>query len=86
VSLDVKAVQVYSSLIVNNVCASATHYLVFVVYNNKFDDLSAMPEVFILPSTVISQIQKCFKDQKRVFKGDILQYKNNWGILFSEKV
>jgi len=86
ISLDVKAVQGYSSLIVNNVCASATHHLAFVVYNNKFNDLNTMPEVFILPSTAINEIQKCFKGQKRVFKGDILKYKDNWGILFPDNL
>ena len=37
-SIDVKAVQGYSSLIVNNVAVKDNHFVVFVIYNNKFDD------------------------------------------------
>ena len=83
ISLDVKAVQGYSSLIVNNVSYSPNHFLAFVIYNNKFEDLNITPEVYIVPSIDIPSIQKTFKDQKRVFKGDILTYKNNWCCLFS---
>lgn len=72
ISLDVKAVQGYSSLIVNNVTARSTHYVVFLIYNNKFEDLSVMPELYVVPSADIKNIQKTFGDQHRVFKGDIV--------------
>jgi len=81
-SIDVKAVQGYSSLIVNNITDKPNHYIVFLIYNNKFEDVTTIPDLYIVPSSHIKNIAKSFKDQKRVFKGDITQYKNNWKCLF----
>lgn len=78
VSVDVKAVRGYSSLIVNNVIKKESHYIAFVVYNNKFEDINIIPEVFIVPSSEVIKIAKHFKKQKRVMKGDINKYKNKW--------
>lgn len=77
-SIDVKAVQGYSSLIVNNVRGKDNHYIVFLIYNNKFEDITIMPDLYIVPSSHIKTIAKSYGDQKRVFKGDILKYKNRW--------
>lgn len=83
ISVDVKAVRGYSSLIVNNVRPDPHHFVVMVIYNDKFEDVTTTPEVFVVPSEVIPIIQKSFKDQHRVFKTDILPYKNNWKCLFN---
>jgi len=83
ITIDVKAVQGYSSLIVNNVSSKHNHYIIFLIYNNKFEDISVLPDIYVVPSADISKIEKIFKDQKRVFKGDILSYKDNWQCLFS---
>lgn len=84
VTLDVKAVQGYSSLIVNNLAYKASHFVAFVIYNNKFEDLKFVPEVYIMSSLDVKTIEKSFKDQKRVFKGDLHSFKDNWGCLFNK--
>jgi hypothetical protein len=84
VSVDVKAVRGYSSLIINNVHIDTTHFIVFVIYNEKFEDLTSTPEVYVVPSTMIPSIEKVFKDQRRVFKSDITSYKDNWKCLFNQ--
>jgi len=82
VTLDVKAVQGYSSLIVNNLTYKASHFVAFVIYNNKFEDLKFVPEVYIMSSLDVKTIEKSFKDQKRVFKGELQPFKDNWKCLF----
>ena len=81
VSLDVKAVRAYSSLVVNNVTPAANHFLAFVIYNNKFENLESTPEVFIVPSDKVPEITKHFKNERRVMKGSLEIYKNNWEVL-----
>jgi hypothetical protein len=81
ISVDVKAVRSYSSLVVNNVTVSENHFLAFVIYNNKFEDVSVVPEVFIVPSAQVAPITKHFKDERRVMKGDLAKYKDNWKVL-----
>jgi hypothetical protein len=81
ISIDVKAVRGYSSLVVNNITASEHHFLAFVIYNNKFELLETIPEVFIVPSNDVAAITKHFKEERRVMKGDLLKYKDNWGAL-----
>lgn len=77
-TLDVKAVRGYSSLIVNNVKSSENHFICFVVYNEKFSDIVYIPDFFIVPSQYIKNIQKTFKSQKRIFKKDLLRFENKW--------
>jgi hypothetical protein len=67
--------------VVNNVSASENHFLVFVIYNNKFEDLATVPEVFIVPSQEVAVITKHFGEERRVMKGDLAKYKNNWASL-----
>ena len=81
ITIDVKAVQGYSSLIVNNVISISNHYVVFLIYNNKFDDVSYMPEVYIVPSQDIQSLSKMFGDQARIFKGAIESYKDKWSLI-----
>lgn len=84
ISLDVKAVQGYSSLIVNNVTKDPSHFVVFLIYNNRFEDLSTTPDVYVMSSMDVAAVTKTFGDQRRVFKGDIEQHRNNWKCLFNE--
>lgn len=81
ITLDVKAVKGYSSIIVNNMKSSEDHYVVIVIYNDKFDNLHYIPDMFIAKSTDIYQLIKSYKDQKRIMKTDIIKYKDNWSIL-----
>ncbi len=81
ISLDVKAVRAYSSLVVNNVTPADNHFLAFVIYNNKFEKLETSPEVFIVPSQKVPEITKHYGDERRVMKGSLDVYKNNWEVL-----
>ncbi len=81
ISVDVKAVRGYSSLVVNNVKARKNHFIAFVIYNNKFENVLTQPEVYIVPSLAVPSITKHFKAEKRVMKGDIEKYLNNWSAL-----
>jgi hypothetical protein len=81
ISIDVKAVRAYSSLVVNNVVSAPTHFVVFVIYNNKFEDVAVAPDVFIVPSEEVAAITKHFQLERRVMKGDLAKYKDNWLVL-----
>lgn len=81
ISVDVKAVRGYSSLVVNNVSESPSHFLAFVIYNNKFEEVMVSPDVFIVPSKEVTSITKHFKRERRVMKGDLAKYKDNWEAL-----
>jgi hypothetical protein len=81
VSIDVKAVRGYSSLVVNNVTPKENHYLVFVIYNNKFEDVDVYPDVFVVPSNDVPAITKQWKEERRVMKGDLAPYLNKWELL-----
>lgn len=84
ISVDVKAVRGYSSLVVNNVKVDEDHFVVFVIYNNKFEDVLTQPSVYIVPSIEVPSITQHFKEEKRVMKGSLEKYLNNWGALKSK--
>jgi len=83
-SIDVKSVRGYSSLVVNNVEPTENHYLVFVVYNDKFDDITISPDVFIVPSVLVPELTDEWGDQKRVMKGKLKGYKDRWDYIKKE--
>ncbi|WP_417854619.1 hypothetical protein [Xanthomarina gelatinilytica] len=78
ISIDVKAVRAYSSLVVNNVETKEDHFVVFVIYNNKFENLNSHPDIFIVPSTELPKITETYKKEKRVLKGCLTPYLNQW--------
>ena len=78
ISVDVKAVRGYSSLIVNNMTYSKDHVAVFVVYNNKFTDVDILPDVFVVPSMDVFNLKRKYGKELRIMKSDILPYKNKW--------
>lgn len=82
-SVDVKAVKGYSSLVVNNVQVSLDHFIVFVIFNERLDDLSYMPDIFIVPSLEVPSITSHYKEEKRVMKSKLDIYKNRWDYLKS---
>jgi len=86
ISIDVKAVRGYSSLVVNNIKATENHFIAFVIYNNKFEDILAQPEVYIVPSLDVASITQHFKEEKRVMKGRLKKYLNNWDTLRAIRV
>ena len=77
-SIDVKSVRGYSSLIVNNVLEKENHYIVFVTYNNKFNNIESEPTIYIVPSNKIKDLAHTFKKQKRIFKKELKEYCNKW--------
>ena len=85
ISVDVKAVRRYSSLVVNNVKTKENHFIAFVIYNNKFEDVLTQPEVYIVPSLEVPSITQHFKEEKRIMKGSLKKYLNNWGSLRTNK-
>lgn len=78
ISVDVKSVRGYSSLVVNNVKASDNHFIVFVIYKNQFENLNALPDFYIVPSTDIEKITDTYGKEKRVLTGNIKNYKDEW--------
>ena len=81
ISLDVKAVRGYTSLIVNNLTYKPDHYVSFVVYNDNFEKIECMPEVYIVPSLIVEQIKRDYNKQLRVMKGDIQGFKDQWELI-----
>ncbi len=83
ISIDVKSVRDYSSMVVNNVVSRPDHFLIFVIYNKKFNDLSIEPSIFIVPSEDVQAISQSFGEEKRVMKGKLEKYKNCWNLLLN---
>lgn len=80
-TVDVKSVRDYSSIVVNNVKALPNHYVVVVVYKKKFDDPTLMPDFYIIPSEKISSLSENYSSQLRLLKGAIIDYFNKWDYL-----
>jgi len=78
ISIDVKSVRDYSSLVVNNVEPKEDHYIIFVIYNKKFSDITTSPDIFIVPSFKIPFLMKQWGDQKRIMKGVLTDFKDRW--------
>lgn len=81
ISIDVKSVRGYSSLVVNNVVAEINHFVVFVIYNNKFENLNKEPDIYIVPSIELPKITETFGKEKRVMKGSLELYKDKWNFI-----
>ena len=86
ISIDVKSVRGYSSLVVNNVVPSNDHFLAFVIYNNKFVDLTVEPEIFVVPSIELHSITTIWGNERRVMKGNLVNYKDKWEYIKSSFV
>lgn len=80
-SVDVKSVQGYSSIVINNVKSAKNHFVVVVIYKNKFTIPSVLPDFYIIPSERIHELAKSYKKEIRLLKGDILDYQDNWSAL-----
>ncbi|UZO82114.1 hypothetical protein NBT05_06480 [Aquimarina sp. ERC-38] len=78
ISIDVKSVRGYSSLVVNNIVETKNHFIVFVIYNNKFSEVDIAPDIYVVPSSKIKDIKSSFGKQDRVMKGVLEDYKNKW--------
>ena len=80
-SVDVKAVKGYSSLVVNNCRASTDHIIIFCIFNERLDDPSYMPDMYVVPSMELGSITNHYKEEKRVMKSKLEGYKNRWDYL-----
>jgi hypothetical protein len=78
ISVDVKSVRGYSSLVVNNVKAENNHFVVFVIYKNQFEKLDSLPDIYIVPSNQLESITEIYGNEKRVLKGKIKDFKDSW--------
>lgn len=78
VSVDVKSVRGYSSIVVNNVREAANHFIVVVVYKNKFADPTVLPDFYIIPSDKVAGLSENYNGQLRLLKGKIVDYQNKW--------
>lgn len=86
VSVDVKAVRAYSSVVVNNVRPGDNHFIAIVIYNHKFEDISTVPEVFIVPSSELAAVTSHWKEEKRVMRGNLAPFKDRWDTLLTSPV
>ncbi|WP_455667157.1 hypothetical protein [Phocaeicola sp.] len=79
ISIDVKSVRGSDSIPVGNVMKNDNHYLIFVVYNNKFEEVDVLPDFYIVPSGVVMECRVEFNGNRvNIFKKDIANYKNKW--------
>lgn len=81
IRVKVKTGRAYSSLVVDDITTSAAHFLAFVVYDDTFEDLSVLPKVFIVPSAELVGITRQLGERRRVIKGRLVKYKDNWSVL-----
>ena len=86
ISIDVKSVRAFDSVPVGNVVAKDNHYVVFVIYNNKLEDVLTLPEFYIVPSKYVVENRTKYdlKDGGKtynIFKKDIKDYINRWDLL-----
>lgn len=81
VSVDVKSVQGYSSIVVNNVKAAANHFIVVVVYKNKFSYTTVLPDFYIIPSDKVAGLSDNYNGQLRLLKGKIVDFQDKWKAL-----
>ncbi|WP_289060351.1 hypothetical protein [uncultured Zobellia sp.] len=81
ISIDVKSVRGYTSLVVNNVVPEINHFIAFVVYNNKFKNLTIEPDIFIVPSVELPEITETYGKEKRVMKGSLVSFKDKWNFI-----
>ena len=86
--IDVKSVRGFDSIPVGNVEAKDNRYIVFVIYNNKFDfkDVPTLPELYIVPSKYVVENRSGFDLKSggktyNILKKDIRGYINRWDLL-----
>lgn len=86
ISIDVKSVRGYSSLVVNNVESKQNHFIVFVVYNNKFEQPEYFPNIYIVPSEFLKNITEDYNGEKRVLKTALSSYKSRWEFITNKYI
>ena len=80
-SVDVKAVKGYSSLVVNNCQVAPDHVIIFCIFNERLEDPTYMPDMYVVPSMQLGSITSHYKQEKRIMKSKLEPYKNKWQYL-----
>ena len=63
---------------VNNVQPKENHFIVFIIYNDKFEDLTVEPNIYVVPSSELESMVETYGKERRVMKGRLGDYKNKW--------
>jgi hypothetical protein len=86
ISIDVKSVRGYSSLVVNNIESKQNHFIIFVIYNNKFEQPEYFPNIYIVPSEFLKNITEDYNGEKRVLKTPLSSYKSRWEFITNDYI
>jgi len=85
ITIDVKGLKSTTTFPVTPKVARKTHFFVLVSFKNKMEDLSMLPDVFVIPSLEIKKLLKKWSGQPvtSVDYRDIKdgKYKNAWSLL-----
>lgn len=82
VTIDVKSVRGYDSIPVKNVKEKDGHFIVIVIYNNKFGDVNVLPDFYIVHSQIVVERRVSYDGgQTDLFKRDIKDYKDCWNLI-----
>lgn len=86
VTIDVKGIKGKTSWPINDKVSSRSHYYVFVSFLGKIDDLSVLPEVYVVPSTSIRNLKAVHEKSGREFiqlrglRPKSKRYRDNWSV------
>lgn len=91
ITIDVKGLQGTTGFPIDNVDASGRddHYVVFLSFKNKIDDLNTCPEIYVVPSKEVAKITYHSPNSKRklvqlsVLRKTEQKYRDNWDCLRS---
>ena len=82
ITIDVKSVRAFDSIPIGNMDARENHFVVAVIYKNKFNDLSILPDFYIVPSAdAVVRAKKYPTGPTDLFKKDIEEFKEKWELL-----
>ena len=91
VTIDVKGLKNKSNWPMKNPLIYREHFYVLVSFKKKFNDVSSMPEAFIIPSTSVKKLWSLWsgsKTQRAIAYGKVnnSMYKNRWDYLFGDRI
>jgi hypothetical protein len=89
-TMDVKGAAGTTGWFVDNVTGKANHFIVFVSYLNRIGDLSVSPEVYIVPSKIVTQLARVSPSGKKVIHLSALRkrgqlYRDRWKSIISDR-
>lgn len=82
ITIDVKSVSGNYEIPVKNVKSKPNHYVIFVLYHgyNKFEDVTCIPDFYIVPSKFVLDNRKPYADGAlmNISEQKIKEYKDRW--------